>query len=114
MVAHLIFVLFAGMPESFRDPLSQEELKLAHCKLKRRPVVSNFQDIESITIKIDITVEIRFEECLHRNFVTALVASESRVPNTDVVFDVTARQLDAIADRRCETRGEVEKDCKGG
>ena len=59
------------MQEELREEVQQQEAKVAHREFKARPIMMIFEDLKRISIRIDIAIEIHFQERLHWNlFVT--------------------------------------------
>ena len=123
MVADLLLILRLGVQDDLGQHLGQDVFEELRSKDHLRPVVASLKDVKNIawermkhdmstgpqgecrageselTIEVDLVIEERVVEDLHRNLLLAEVLGlELRVLDGDVLLDIAARKLDLLVD----------------
>ena len=103
--ADLLLVLLARVEEHIRGELEEDEVEQGPGEGKVAPIVAVLHGLKTVTVEVDIAVEVHLVEGLHGDLVVASVSQAVLVLlESNVVLDGPARELHIVVDTGREPR----------
>lgn len=91
------------MHDDFGCELEENELEKTEGESEARPVGAVFQDLQTVTIELDIAIKVHVVESLHWNLgLSAISQSIGLILECEIMLDGTSWQFDFLVYARAE------------